>query len=403
MDVKEAVFSRRSYRGSYRPDPVPEEDLRTIMAAGLAAPSGCNKQTTSLIAVNDPELLSRLRKVILPPVGETAPAMICVLTKRIAAYRDRCFAVQDYAAAIENMLLMAVALGYQSCWYEGHITDTDRIGDRMAQILGVPKEYDLVCFLPVGKAAGEPLAPKKKDFSERAFFNGFGTGADGVRQGPGSRAGSRTEASLSLFDNHDFRLPYYELVLERPLGDLRDCPMPGGCRIVSYADGDRDAWIDIEKSAREFASREDGLAAWERYYGGREEDLKGRMFFAENARGEKIATATAWHDIRKEDDGVNAMLHWVAVRRDMQGKGISKPLILYVLRRMAALGYTRVVVPTQTTTWLACKVYLDLGFRPVAQNAENSRPGWEILRALTGHPALGAFGEADVSRYLEKT
>ena len=51
---------------------------------------------------------------------------ICVLTKRINAYRDKCFAVQDYSAAIENMLLAIVDLGYQSCWYEGHITDDDR-------------------------------------------------------------------------------------------------------------------------------------------------------------------------------------------------------------------------------------------------------------------------------------
>ena len=144
------------------------------MQAGLDAPSGCNKQTTSLIAVDDRDVLGRLRAVIDPPAGETAPAMICVLTQRINAYRDRCFAVQDYSAAIENMLLAAEALGYRSCWYEGHITDADRIGDKMAALLNVPDGYELVCFLPIGKALGEPAAPKKKPFCERAWFNGFG-------------------------------------------------------------------------------------------------------------------------------------------------------------------------------------------------------------------------------------
>lgn len=172
----EWICSRRSYRGRYRPDRVPREDLTAIMAAGLAAPSGCNRQTTSLIAVDDPALLERLRAEIDPPVGETAPAMICVLTRRINAYRDRCFATQDYAAAIENMLLAIVALGYQSCWYEGHVTDADRIGDRLARILGVPDGYELVCVLPVGVAEGEPAAPKKKPFAERAWFNGFNAG-----------------------------------------------------------------------------------------------------------------------------------------------------------------------------------------------------------------------------------
>ena len=181
MDVIEAIMNRHSYRGKYRPDPVPRADLVTIMNAGLAAPSGCNKQTVSLIAVDDPALLQRFREVIDPPVGETAPAMICVLTERIVAYRDRCFSVQDYGAAIENMLLAITALGYQSCWYEGHITDEDRIGQRMARILGVPENYELVCVLPVGVAVSAPIPPKKKPASERAWFNGFRTDGEDVR------------------------------------------------------------------------------------------------------------------------------------------------------------------------------------------------------------------------------
>lgn len=173
--MMKALFSRRSYRGKYLPEAVPREHLQIILEAGLAAPSGCNKQTTSLIAVDDPQLLEKLHAVITPPIGETAPAMICVLTEHIIAYRDRCFAVQDYAAAIENMLLAIEALGYASCWIEGHITDTDRIGRKMADILGVPENMELVCFLPVGKAAEGVKAPIKKLFTERAWFNGFGT------------------------------------------------------------------------------------------------------------------------------------------------------------------------------------------------------------------------------------
>lgn len=174
MHTIEAIMERRSYRGNYKETPVPREDLLTIMQAGLSAPSGCNKQTTSLIAVDDPGVLRKLRAVINPPAGETAPAMICVLTQRIIAYRDRCFAVQDYAAAIENMLLAAVALGYQSCWYEGHITDEDQIGLQMAKILGAPDSYGLVCFLPIGIAEDEAKEPKKKPLEARAWFNAFG-------------------------------------------------------------------------------------------------------------------------------------------------------------------------------------------------------------------------------------
>lgn len=173
MTVLDAIQTRTSYRGIYKENKVPREDLVKIMEAGLAAPSGCNRQTTSLIAVDDENLLRALREVIHPPAAETAPALICVLTQKIYAYRDKCYHVQDYSAAIENMLLAAVELGYQSCWYEGHITDTDAIGRKMADILGVPENYDLVCFLPIG-IADQPLKRvTKTPFEERAWLNGF--------------------------------------------------------------------------------------------------------------------------------------------------------------------------------------------------------------------------------------
>ena len=38
----------------------------------------------------------------------------------------------------------------------------------------VPQDMDLVCILPLGRADGEPVPPRKKAFEERAFFNRFG-------------------------------------------------------------------------------------------------------------------------------------------------------------------------------------------------------------------------------------
>ena len=173
MNTLEAISQRHSYRGRYKDIPVSREDLKTIMQAGLDAPSGCNKQTTSLIAADDMDLLKKIYNVIDPPVAESAPAAIFVLPEKIIAYRDRCFNIQDYSAAIENMLLAITELGYQSCWYEGHITDDDRINDRIAEILNVPDEYEIVCFLPIGIAEEEVKITQKKDFEKRAWFNSF--------------------------------------------------------------------------------------------------------------------------------------------------------------------------------------------------------------------------------------
>jgi len=173
MTATETMKKRTSYRGGYENNPVLKEDLTEIMEAGLAAPSGCNTQTTSLIAVDDAELLKKLRGVIEPEFVMSAPAIICVLTQAVPAYKNTCFNVQDYSAAIENMLLAIVELGYQSCWVEGQVTDVHKIGKKMADILGVPDDYELVCFLPVGIANQPVKHVKKKPFGERAWFNGF--------------------------------------------------------------------------------------------------------------------------------------------------------------------------------------------------------------------------------------
>lgn len=202
------------------------------------------------------------------------------------------------------------------------------------------------------------------------------------------------------FDNHDSRIRYYELLLERDLDGIPQIPLPDGYRFVFFRSGDRDSWIDIEKSAREFTSYEQGLDSWNRYYAANEDSLGNRMVFIENAAGEKVATATAYYDITGRDQSGSGWLHWVAVRREYQGRGLSKPLISYVLSVMRGLGYTHGKIPTQTTTWLACKVYLDFGFLPLPQNAVHSRDGWRIIRALTGHAALADFDPAAMDEIL---
>ncbi len=190
------------------------------------------------------------------------------------------------------------------------------------------------------------------------------------------------------FDNHDERIRYYELLLERDLEQIPQFELPEGYQFVFYKAGDRDSWIEIERSAKEFTSYEQGLQSWHKYYETRQEELPARMVFVEDSKGEKVATATAFYDIYGRDKSGDGWLHWVAVRREYQGKGLSKPLIAYVLNLMTNLGYRHAKIPTQTTTWLACKIYMDFGFKPIPANKINSLEGWRIVKTLTNHPAL---------------
>lgn len=203
------------------------------------------------------------------------------------------------------------------------------------------------------------------------------------------------------FDNHDERIKYYELMLERKtLSDIPEFSLPEGYRFAFYKSGDRDAWIDIEKSAKEFKSYEAGLKSWNEYFGGKDDELARRMVFIETDSGEKVATATAYYDIHGRDKSGAGWLHWVSVRREFQGKGLSKPLIARTLEVMRSLGYSHAKIPTQTTSWVACKVYLDFGFTPIPQNAEHNCDGWRIVKALTNHPALAEFDPADPKEIL---
>ncbi len=190
------------------------------------------------------------------------------------------------------------------------------------------------------------------------------------------------------FDNHDERICYYELLLEKDISELPQYELPNGYKFVPYSDNDRDIWIDIEMSAKEFISYEQGLEAWNRYYATKLDELPDRMVFIENDKGEKIATATAFYNIYGRDTSNAGWLHWVAVRREYQGRGLSKPLITHVLQIMNKLGYVHAKIPTQTNTWLACKVYMDLGFLPIEKNLKRNLEGWRIVKALTGHSAL---------------
>jgi hypothetical protein len=57
---------------------------------------------------------------------------------------------------------------------EGQITGNPEVQQKIAQVLGVPGEYTVVAYLPVGIPEKEGRRPAYKPFSERAWFNGFG-------------------------------------------------------------------------------------------------------------------------------------------------------------------------------------------------------------------------------------
>ena len=95
-------------------------------------------------------------------------------------------------------------------------------------------------------------------------------------------------ASLHL-DNHDSRLKYYHLFMTMPAEtEIPHYDLPAGYSFTTYTRGDRDTWIEIEKSAKEFSTFEEGVDAWQRYYGKHEDVLPDRMFFIVTQTGNVV-------------------------------------------------------------------------------------------------------------------
>ena len=176
MDLFQAIEQRHSYRGSFAPGSIPRDHLRRIVQAGLQAPSGCNAQTTSFVIVDDPARLAEIAAILDRKSVHEARALIVCVAEHRPVFNGLSFAVEDCAAAVENMLLAITALGYASVWLDGVLRVNDH-ARQIGQVLGIPDNREVRILLPVGRPT-EPVVPKEKlPFEKRAWFNRYETPA----------------------------------------------------------------------------------------------------------------------------------------------------------------------------------------------------------------------------------
>ena len=107
MDVLTAIKERRSIR-RYEPKPVSRDQLEQVLEAGRWAPSASNRQPWKFIVVTDETVKKRLAQVATyGSFLAQAPAAIAVVIDPQGSTHP----VEDGAAATQNMLLAAHALG----------------------------------------------------------------------------------------------------------------------------------------------------------------------------------------------------------------------------------------------------------------------------------------------------
>ncbi|MHA1267249.1 MAG: nitroreductase family protein [Candidatus Helarchaeota archaeon] len=162
MKVSDAILRRRSIR-HFTDEPIPMADLIKILEAARWAPTAVNRQKTRFVLVTDIELLQKIAKTAKivfyqqkHAVQAKAMVLVCL---------DSTNWIEEVGAAIQNMLLMAYALGIGSCWIGAFNRESVRA------LLKIPRHYKIFFLILFGHYTHEPKPPPRLELGKIAFLN----------------------------------------------------------------------------------------------------------------------------------------------------------------------------------------------------------------------------------------
>lgn len=174
METFEAIRGRRSIR-AFKPIEIPEQLLYEVLEAARWAPSSGNLQNTRIIVVTDKKKKLAIAKAAL---GQNfiaqAPVVLVVCSDTNIIKRDykergaKLYAIQNTAAAIQNILLAAHDLRLATVWV-GAFTEP-----RIRKELEIPTNFEIHAIIPIGYAAEYPRAPARLPVSDITYFEKWG-------------------------------------------------------------------------------------------------------------------------------------------------------------------------------------------------------------------------------------
>lgn len=163
-EVLNCIKTRRSIK-KYKSDAVPSELIEKIIEAGTYAPSGMNKQSAIILAIENKEVRDNLSKINAEIMETTndpfynAPVLLVVLAKK-----DFFTHVYDGSVVIENMLLAAHSLGLGACWiHRAKETFETEYGKNLLKSLGIEEEYEGIGNCVIGYPDMEPIEKPRKE------------------------------------------------------------------------------------------------------------------------------------------------------------------------------------------------------------------------------------------------
>lgn len=168
QDALSIIHARKSVREYATDKQVSKEDLETIIRAGMAAPSARNIQPWHFVVISDPAVMAELAENLpYAKMLTEASAAIVVCGDTVASPM---FWMVDCAAATQNILLAAEALGLGAVWTAAWPSE-DRINAVKAAI-NLPDHILPLNVIPVGYPAKEEKAKDKYD-AEKLHWEKF--------------------------------------------------------------------------------------------------------------------------------------------------------------------------------------------------------------------------------------
>ena len=134
--------------------------------AGVAAGIDVYKRQT------EDSLREKIAEILPSKVTRTAPVILVILTEEIVTPTGQTFELEDYGAAVENILLAATALGYATVWLDGMLK-LDGKAEKIHRLLSVPQEKTVRAILPIGVPKETGVPREKKSWEERVVYNKF--------------------------------------------------------------------------------------------------------------------------------------------------------------------------------------------------------------------------------------
>jgi len=173
LEVFEAIKTRRSIR-AFTDKEVSEEEVQKLIDAASHAPSAGNIQPWEFVIVRNHQIKHKLAVAALNETFiEEAPVVIVVCAneaKSSLGYGSRgvaLYCLQDTAAATQNMLLAARALGLGTCWVGAFYEEEVR------KVLNVPRGMRPVAVVPVGHPAEKPASRLRRSITEIVHYETF--------------------------------------------------------------------------------------------------------------------------------------------------------------------------------------------------------------------------------------